>query len=290
MQFLSIGLKHRTARKWIILSLVLGTLFLIGTIIYVTGVLFLPTLLVERWLLLRPETGIDCVFVEWRNLGAVPAALILTSLLGIACLLGRYRRRVLPLLLLLLLVSVGIEGVCKLSIGAPLSPTLRSAMTDLSCPQFNGKSQLFKLEVGLGMVNKVPAQSPGMLRWSHTVAAMPIDLTTSELEHSYPSGHAARWSFIWFLAAWLAQRHIRPRLLGRLLAALLFVFAFMGGFIQFYTAVHFISDVLAGYLLGGALACVAIVVLLLNSPGEKVALSTDVLADMGAEPRISVKR
>src|SRR5216683_2991135 len=113
MQFLSIGLKHHIARKWIILSSVLGALFLIGTIIYVTGVLFLPTLLVERWLLLRPETGIDCVLIEWRNLGEIPAALILTSLLGIACLLGGYRRRVLPLLLLLLLFSVGIEGVCK---------------------------------------------------------------------------------------------------------------------------------------------------------------------------------
>jgi membrane-associated phospholipid phosphatase len=197
---------------------------------------------------------------------------------------------VLPLLLLLLLISVGVEGVCKLSIGAPLSPTLRSAMTDLSCPQFAGQSQLFKLEVGLGMVNKVPAQSPGMIRWSHTVAAMPIDLMTTVREHSYPSGHAARWSFIWFLVAWLALRHIRPQLLGGLLVALLFVFAFMGGFIQFYTGVHFISDVLAGYLLGGALACAAIAVLLLNSPRGKVALSTDVVADRESEQRIPVKR
>jgi membrane-associated phospholipid phosphatase len=290
MQLLSIGLKRHTARKWMILSLVLGTLFLIGTIVYVTGVLFLPTLLVERWLLLRPETGFDCVLAEWRNLGEVPETLILTGLLGIVCWLAGYRRRVLPLLLLLLLLSVGIEGVCKLAIGAPLSPTLRSAMTDLSCPQFEGKSQLFKLEVGLGMVNKVPAQSPNMISWSHTVAAMPIDLTTSEHEHSYPSGHAARWSFIWFLAVWLAQRHIRPRLLGRVLAALLFVFAFMGGFIQFYTGVHFISDVLAGYLLGGTLACAAIAILLLNSPGKKAALPTNVIVDRELEQKISVRR
>jgi membrane-associated phospholipid phosphatase len=283
-------MKYHAARKWIILSLVLGSLFLIGTIIYVTGVLFLPTLLVERWLLLRPETGIDCVLVEWRNLGEVPTTLILTALLGIVCVLEGYRRRVLPLLLLLLLLSVGIEGVGKLSISVPLSLTLRSAMTDLSCPQFAGKSQLFKLEVGLAMVNKVPAQSPGMIRWSHTVAAMPIDLTTSVREHSYPSGHAARWSFIWFLAAWLAQRHIRPRLLGGLLAALLFVFAFMGGFIQFYTGVHFISDVLAGYLLGGALACAAIAVVLLNSPGEKVAQLTTVFTDRESEQKMPVKR
>jgi membrane-associated phospholipid phosphatase len=289
MQMLSIGLKHRTARKWIILSLVLGTLFLIGTVIYVTGVLFLPTLLVERWLLWRPETGFDCVLAEWRNLGEVPETLILTGLLGVACWLAGYKRRVLPVLLLLLLLGIGIEGVGKLTIGAPLSPTLRSAMTDLSCPQFAGKSQLFKLEVGLGMVNKVPAQSPNMISWSHTVAALPIDLTTSVREHSYPSGHAARWGFVWFLAAWLAQRHIRPRLLGGFLSALLFVFAFMGGFIQFYTGVHFISDVLAGYLLGGALACAAIAILLLNSAGEKVAHSANIPGKELAQ-KISVKR
>jgi undecaprenyl-diphosphatase len=119
---------------------------------------------------------------------------------------------------------------------------------------------------------------------------MPVDLTTSVREYSYPSGHAARWSFVWFLATWLAQRHIRPRLLGGLLALLLFVFAFMGGFIQFYTAVHFISDVLAGYLLGGALASAAIAVLLLSSPGEKVVQSTGVFSNRESEQKIPIKR
>jgi membrane-associated phospholipid phosphatase len=290
MQFLYIALKHRAARKWIILSAILGALFLIGTVIYVTGVLFLPTLLVERWLLWRPETAFDCVLSEWRNLGEIPETLILTGSLGIICLLGGYRRRVLPLLLLLLLLSIGIEGLGKLFIGAPLSPTLRSAMTDLSCPQFAGKSQLFKLEVGLGMVNKVPPQSPNMISWSHTVAAMPLDLTTSVREHSYPSGHAARWSFVWFLAAWLAQRHIRPRLLGRSLALLLFAFAFMGGFIQFYTAVHFISDVLTGYLLGGTLACAAIAMLLLNSPDEKMRQAAGISNGKVSIQKIPIRR
>jgi membrane-associated phospholipid phosphatase len=289
MYMLSNGLKHPVARRWVILSCILAVLFLVSTILYATGVLFLPTLLVERWLLWRPETSLDCVLAEWRNLGEIPEILILTTLLGLLCWRAGYKRRVLPFLLLLLLLGIGIEGVGKLTIGAPLSPTLRSAMTDLSCPQFAGKSQLFKLEVGLGMVNKVPAQSLNMISWSHTVAAMPIDVTTSVREHSYPSGHAARWSFIWFLVAWLAQRHIRSALWGKLVAVLLFVFAFMGGFIQFYTGVHFISDVLAGYLLGGALACAAIVILLLNDRTDQSAVRSVNPVDRQLQQKLSVK-
>ncbi len=268
---LSVELKQAAARRWVVLACVLGVIFLVFSGLYATGMFFRPTLQVEHWLLLRPETRFDCVLVEWRNLGEIPESLILTALLGGVCLLGGYRRRVLPLLLLLLLVGVGAEIVGKTVIGAPLSPTLRSGMTDLSCPQFAGKSQLFKLEVGLGMVNKLEPQSRKLIGWSHDVAVMPVDMTTPDREQSYPSGHAARWSFVWFLAAWLVWRHLKPRALGGLLALLLFVFAFMGGFIQFYTGVHFISDALAGYVLGGALACAGIAILLLNRPRKKIA-------------------
>lgn len=269
--FLSAITKHPVARKWFILSAVLSVLFLIASIVYATGVLFRATLSVEHWLLLRPETKIDCVFVVWHNLGEIPASLILVCLLGGTCVLMGYRRRVLLVLLLLLLLGVGIEVVGKVAISAPLSPTLRSGMTDLTCPQLEGQPPLVNLEVGLGMLDKVAPPAPGRVSWSHSVAAMPVDLQTSGHESSYPSGHAARWSFIWFLVAWLAWRHMRPRPLGALVALVLFAFAFLGGFIQFYTGVHYISDILAGYLMGGALAAAGIGVLLLSDSRKRFA-------------------
>ncbi|HEX4208460.1 MAG TPA: hypothetical protein VHZ51_30485, partial [Ktedonobacteraceae bacterium] len=131
--------KYVGARTWFALALVLGGCFLVGTIVYAIGVWNLATLRVEQWLLWRPETRVDCVLDEWRNLGAVPSSIILTCLLGIACVLCGYRRRVLPLLLLLLLLESGVEVVGKQLIALPLPATLRSGMTDLECPQMQDR-------------------------------------------------------------------------------------------------------------------------------------------------------
>ncbi len=262
------------ARKWLILACILTVAFLIYCAVYATGVTNMWTLEVERWLVGRPESRIDCVLSVWRNLGEIPAAVALLGLIGVACIVGWYRKRVLPLLLLLLLLGVGVETLGKAVIAVPLPNTLRSGMTDLTCPQMDQSSDLIQLEltrigVALGMVNLVAPPSQARISWSQEVSQMPLDLKASEPEHSFPGGHAMRWSFIWLLVSWLAWRHVRPRFLSALLTALLFVFAFVGGFIQFYIGVHFISDTIAGYLFGGALACCAIAILLLNDTRTK---------------------
>ncbi|HEY7418077.1 MAG TPA: phosphatase PAP2 family protein [Ktedonobacteraceae bacterium] len=266
---ISILKMHPEVRKWLILASALTIAFLIYCGVYATGVTNIATLEVERWLVGRPESRVDCVLSVWRNLGEVPATVALIGLIGIACILGWYRKRVLPLLLLLLLLAVGVETVGKAFISIPLPNTLRSGMTNLTCPQMDQSSNLIQLEltrigVALGMINLVPPPSQVEISWSQEVSQMPLDLKASKPEHSFPGGHAIRWSFIWLLVAWLAWRHIRPRFLSVPLTALLFVFAFVGGFIQFYIGVHFISDTIAGYLFGGALACCAIAILQLN--------------------------
>jgi len=263
-------LKTRTdARNWLIMAFILTMAFLIYSAVYATGVTNMWTLEVERWLVGRPESRIDCVLSVWRNLGEIPAAVALLGLIGIACISGWYRKRVLPLLLLLLLLGVGVETLGKALISVPLPNTLRSGMTDLTCPQIDQSSDLIHLEltrigVALGMINLVAPPSQAKISWSQEVSQMPLDLKASEPENSFPGGHAMRWSFVWLLVSWLVWRHIRPRFLSALLTALFFVFAFVGGFIQFYIGVHFISDTIAGYLFGGALACCAIAILLLN--------------------------
>lgn len=266
---LSVLKMHADARKWLILALVLTIAFLIYCGVYATGVTNMWTLEVERWLVGRPESRVDCVLSVWRNLGEIPATVVLLGLVGIACIVGWYRKRVLPLLLLLLLLAVGVETLGKTFIAIPLPNTLRSGMTNLTCPQMDQSSDLIQLEltrigVALGMINLIAPPSQVEISWSQEVSQMPLDLKASKPEYSFPGGHAIRWSFVWFLVAWLAWRHVRPRFLSALLAALLFVFAFVGGFIQFYIGVHFISDTIAGYLFGGALACCAIAILQLN--------------------------
>src|SRR6266516_1339547 len=72
-----------------------------------------PTLYLEQWLLHRPLTGIDCVFHQWKRFGEVPMNLFFTFILRIGCLWLGYRRRVLPYLLLLMLLSIGSEVVGK---------------------------------------------------------------------------------------------------------------------------------------------------------------------------------
>lgn len=258
-------------RKWFVLASILGGLFLVCSLVYATGIFNVVTLRVEQWLLLRPETRFDCMFYEWRNLGEVPASIVLTLVLGIVCALKGYRRRVLPYLLLLLLLGIGIEAAGKTVIGLSMPTTLRSGLTDLECPQLNGQPQATKLAVAVGFLNLVAAPTNNQISWSQTVSQMPLDMQRSEREYSYPGGHAARWSFVWLLAAWLAWRYLRLRLLRVPVTALLFLWAFVGGFLQFYIGVHMLSDTIAGYLLGGALACCGISVLLLNDTRRKTA-------------------
>ena len=253
------------ARKWFLLALIFAGLFLIFTAIYATGVLDMATLMVERGIIGRPLIQFDCVLVEWREFGATPVNLVFIALLGTACGLTRYRWRVLPYLVILVLISIAAEEIGKTLFALPLPSIMRSGMVGLTCPQA-GPSRLQQLQLGLGMWWEAPLPTPNVQGWSHTVSQMPINLSSGRLEqnYSYPSGHAIRWWFTGLLVAWLLWRHIKRGVARWLLMVLTLVLCFIGAALQFYVGTHFLSDTLAGYFLGTALACFAIGLLILN--------------------------
>src|SRR5258708_32135864 len=86
------------ARKWFLLALIFGGLFLACTALYAMGALDMVTLVVERWVIGRPLTQFDCVLVEWKIFGAARVNLVFIALLGTPCVCTRYRWRALPCL------------------------------------------------------------------------------------------------------------------------------------------------------------------------------------------------
>lgn len=254
------------ARRWLLLALSSGGLFLVVSLLYALGVLDLPTLLVERWLVGRPFLQVDCVLVEWRNFGAPSITLTIFTCVGMVCVLTRrYRWPLLPCLLLLILLSAFVETAGKQVIGIPLPLTLQSAMISLSCPQrVHGLST--QLPLFLGMWWEAPLPSPSAIAFAQTVAHQPIRLTPGAFEdfYGYPSGHAIRWCFTGVVLFWLCRRHIRPLALSRPLAVVLLVLCYLGATIHFYIGAHLPGDTLAGQLLGTALGSLAVVLLLLT--------------------------
>lgn len=259
------------ARKWLLLALAFGGLFLILTALYVMGVLDMATLVIERGMIGRPLLQFDCVLAEWRNFGAAPVNLVFMALVGTACGLTRYRWRVLPSLVLLVLLGIGAEEIGKTFIALPFPAIMRSGMVNLTCPQV-GPSPLLQLQLGLGMWWKAPLLAQNVQDWAHTVSQMPINLRSGRLEsnQSYPSGHAIRWWFTGLLLAWLFWRHSKRGVARWLFVVLTLTLCFLGAAIQFYVGAHLLSDTLAGYLLGTALACFAIGLLLLNEKKSKL--------------------
>ena len=253
------------ASNWFLLALIFGGLFLAFTAIYATGMLNMATLVVERWMIGRPLIQFDCVLVDWRNFGAAPVTLVLIVLVGAVCGLTRYRWRVLPFLVILVLIGVAVEAIEKKLFALPLSPFMRSGMVALACPQA-GQSHLLQLQLGLGMWWQVPLPTLNVQGWARTVSQMPINISGGHIEqnHSYPSGHAIRWWFTGLLLAWLFCRHIKRVVMRWLCVVLTLILCFVGAAIQFYVGVHVISDTIAGYFLGTALGCFAIGLLVLN--------------------------
>jgi membrane-associated phospholipid phosphatase len=263
-----------TSRLWFLAALVLLALFGIFTIIFSTGMLLYPTLHIEQWLLHRPLTSIDCVFVEWKQLGEVGASLLGTLVLGGVCVLLGYRRRILPYLFLLMLLGVGAEYGGKQYFPQVVPANTQFGMNSLACPQMWRQPRSTKIMVALGMWWMAPPARPGRIRNEQFSATAPLTIDdNARMAFGYPSGHAIRWFFIGFVAFWLAWRHVKFRLLRLLLMALALAAAFGGGFAQFYIGVHLSTDLIAGYLLGASLACCAIGLLLLNEKkGNKQAL------------------
>lgn len=266
------------ARKWFLLALLFGCLFLVLTAFYASGVINRATLEVERWLIGRPLTQFDCVLVQWRNFGAASINLIFIAIVGIVCGLTRYRWRVLPYLLLLILIGIAIEEVGKNLFSLPVSLTIHSGMAALACPQ-DEQTRLQHLKLGLGMWWIAPIPPRGLQDWAHTVSQLPINTILDRLipSHSYPSGHAIRWWFSGLLVAWLLWKHIKSSIVRWPLVALTLILCFFGAAIQFYVGAHFLIDTLAGYLLGTSLACFAIGLLILNDKKSDIVQPESVL-------------
>jgi PAP2 superfamily len=254
--------KRSVILRWCLAAGITFFLFLLYTAIYATHTLDYSTLVVERWLLNRPITNLDCMFFEWRHLGEVPAMFVITIILGVICVVKGQPKQILFYLVLLLLMGVAFEVVGKKVIRLPLSNTLHSGMTVLTCPQLNNQSFVMHLNAAVGMLGKLPSAPVVQVNWAHQVALMPLSsMQTSESLRSFPGGHAIRWCFVCLTAAWMCWHYIRVRWLAVSLTILLSILAFFGGFMQFYIGSHMISDTIAGYLLGIAFACCAIALL-----------------------------
>jgi membrane-associated phospholipid phosphatase len=274
MRISTILQKRNLALPWFVAAGMAGLLFLIYTAIYATGILNQSTLEVERWLIGRPITRLDCSFYEWRQLGEVPVTAVVLTVLGIICIRIGYRKRVLAYLLLLLCMSVGCEVVGKSIFSLPLPPTLRSGMTVLSCPQMAGQPLSVRLAAGLGLWGYVPDAPSNQVSWASTVSQQPLLPSTGDSENSYPGGHAMRWCFAGILLAWIVKRSQRRRL-STVLAVICCLGAFLGGFMQFYIGAHFITDTVAGYLVGIAFGCCGIGILIMNDTKHMPSQVTD---------------
>lgn len=253
--------------KWFIWALLLLVLFGIFTATLATGLLLYPTLYVERWLLHRPLTGVDCVFFEWKLFGEVGFSLFFMFVLVIVCLLLGYRRRVLLYLFLLLLLGIGAEYVGKNQFPQIVPVNTQFGMNSLACPQIWKQPRAVKLEVALGMWWKAPPVHARRVENEQYSASAPFIFDdNATIAFGYPSGHALRWDFLGLVACWLCWRHIKKRALRFLLMAIALAIAIGGGFAQFYIGQHLSTDLVGGYLLGTSLACCAIGLLLVNQP------------------------
>jgi len=253
--------KHiSTAHKWFCAAFVLLAFFLIYTAIFSTGVLINSTLQQEQWLLRRPLTGVDCVFHVWAKIGEWPFSLLLTLILGIVCLRLGYKPRVLFYLLLLLSLSVGIEFLGKQLFPQPIPQGLDGGMSALQCPQIDSQPTSMKVMMLMGVWWEAPPVPKQDVLDAQQAATIHFHLDKEPpdyYDYSYPSGHAIRWSFLGAIACWLVWRHMKHRSLRVpriLLMVLALVFAFGGGFAQFYVGVHLTNDLIAGYLIGFSFA------------------------------------
>jgi membrane-associated phospholipid phosphatase len=251
--------------KWFLSGMIFAGLFLALTAVYATGVLNVTTILLERWIIGRPLTQFDCVLIEWKDFGSAPLNLLFIAFLGVACGFTRYRWRVLPCLMFLVLVGLGAEEFGKDLFSLSYPPAVRSGMLTLSCPQA-GNSLHLHLQLALGMWWKAPSPSLSLQSLAHTVSQLPINTNASYFtqSQSYPSGHAIRWWFAGLLLAWLVWRHVKRGGVRWFFVVLILFLSFLGAAIQLYIGNHFFFDTVAGYLLGSSLACFAISVLIFN--------------------------
>lgn len=271
MNAISLNKQSNASRRWLVAAVAFLLLFAAFTAVVVKGALLYPTLTIEQWLLHRPLTRIDCVFSEWKLLGETLASLILLGGLGLICFALGYRRRVLFYLVILLLIGAGVETLGKDTYYQPVPISVQNGINSLACPQLWRRPTSVKLLVGLGLWWEAPHPHPRRIAAERASATVPLSLNQDAYPAAgYPSGHALRWLFLGLIACWLSWRWIRRRWLRALLITLALAIGFGGGFSIFYIGQHLFSDLIGGYLLGAALACCAIGLLLVNERPKSV--------------------
>ncbi|MGL4337398.1 MAG: phosphatase PAP2 family protein [Turicibacter sp.] len=77
---------------------------------------------------------------------------------------------------------------------------------------------------------------------------------------SFPSGHAMINLGIALFSAFLVYKLIEYKLPARIISAIIIVYALLIGISRIYVGVHFLSDVLGGWLLGGFVSCLVLVI------------------------------
>jgi membrane-associated phospholipid phosphatase len=275
-----VGQIHKAVQKvfplhfWFMAAFILLCAALIYTTVFATGALLLSTLHIEQWLVSRPFAPTDCVLQRWESFGQVGTSLVITGILCIACRLLGYRWRIVLALVLLVLIGAGLEIVGKGVFAQRLPDDLQAGLTSLHCPQLDTPQPLItRLALTLGVWGAAPPATHEMAVVHQEGPSVPLRIDGDDpYDRSYPSGHTIRWLFLGSVAAWLLWRHthmkrsLLRRILRDMLMAIALVIAFGGGAVQFYLGNHLITDVIAGYLLGAALACCAIGILARSAP------------------------
>lgn len=90
----------------------------------------------------------------------------------------------------------------------------------------------------------------------------PVWVYRPEAGFSFPSGHVMFYTVFFGFLLFLAWRYLQPGWLRGLLIATLAALIVLVGFSRIYLGAHWLSDVVAGYLLGGLILWMAIEVYL----------------------------
>jgi membrane-associated phospholipid phosphatase len=95
-------------------------------------------------------------------------------------------------------------------------------------------------------------------------------------DYAFPSGHTTNGSVTWMLVA-LLLTICMPRAARRAAAALSVLLSLAIGLSRIYLGYHWLTDVLAGWLLATAIVCTAVIVAAPGQPprGRAIAASTD---------------
>src|ERR1051326_5707072 len=143
--FLISRLRLAPAARWFVSAAVGLLLFLGYTALVSTGVFDASTAQIERWLLQRPISRVDCLFYEWRNLGNTFLIVCLSGVLGLICFLLGYRWSVLPYLALLLFVCLVLEVIGKSNLTQSVPHSVTLGLASINCPQIHNQPASVRL-------------------------------------------------------------------------------------------------------------------------------------------------